>query len=189
LRPRLSTSLPLSCIGSLNQGHQNRAFRRHNRAAVRCQVFGSGTRPTTILSEAIDRKAMARNRRNGIVTSDKKAGANRCNARKSTGPRTPEGKSAVRLNALRYGLLSTEVLLPGEDGEALRGGLGEHLRAELQPAGELENLLVDRVVATLWRLRRLGRVEPASSPGNASRSWASARSETRRNTRRVTPNG
>ncbi len=49
-------------------------------------------------------------------------------------------------------------MLPGEDGEALRG-LGEHLRAELQPAGELENLLVDRVVAAVWRLRRLGRVE------------------------------
>jgi hypothetical protein len=101
---------------------------------------------------------MASNRRNGIVTSDKKAEANRRNALKSTGPRTPEGKNAVRLNALRHGLLSTEVLLPGEDGEAL-SGLGEHLRAELQPVGELENLLVDRVVAALWRLRRLGRVE------------------------------
>jgi len=101
---------------------------------------------------------MASNRRNGIVTSDKKAEANRRNAQKSTGPRTSEGKNAVRLNALRHGLLSTEVLLPGEDGEAL-GELGERLGAELQPVGELENLLVDRIVAALWRLRRLGRVE------------------------------
>jgi hypothetical protein len=37
--------------------------------------------------------------------------------------------------------------------------LGEHLRAELQPVGELENLLVDRITSLLWRLRRLGRVE------------------------------
>jgi hypothetical protein len=37
--------------------------------------------------------------------------------------------------------------------------LGESLRAELQPIGELENLLVDRIVAATWRLRRLGRVE------------------------------
>jgi hypothetical protein len=33
------------------------------------------------------------------------------------------------------------------------------LRAELQPIGELENLLVDGIVAAYWRLRRLRRVE------------------------------
>jgi hypothetical protein len=73
------------------------------------------------------------------VTSDKKAEANRRNALKSTGPRTPEGKDAVRLNALRHGILSREILLPGEDEDALRE-LGERLRNELQPVGELENL-------------------------------------------------
>jgi hypothetical protein len=92
------------------------------------------------------------------MTSDRKAEANRRNALKSTGPKTPEGKAAVRLNALKHGLLSREVLLPGEDEEALRE-LGERLRAELQPVGELENLLVDRITAAYWRLRRLGRVE------------------------------
>ena len=73
------------------------------------------------------------------MTSDKKAEANRRNALKSTGPRTPEGKDAVRLNALRHGILSREILLPGEDEDALRE-LGERLRNELQPVGELENL-------------------------------------------------
>src|SRR5215218_7726060 len=92
------------------------------------------------------------------MTSEKKAQANRQNALKSTGPKTPEGKAAVRLNALRHGILSREILLPGEDEEALRE-LGEHMRAELQPVGELENLLVDRIIASYWRLRRLGRVE------------------------------
>jgi hypothetical protein len=37
--------------------------------------------------------------------------------------------------------------------------LGERLRAELQPVGELEGMLVDRIIAAYWRLRRLGRVE------------------------------
>jgi hypothetical protein len=92
------------------------------------------------------------------MTSEKKAQANRRNALKSTGPKTPEGKAAVRLNALRHGLRSEEILLPGEDEEALRE-LGERLRDELQPAGELENLLVDRIIASYWRLLRLGRVE------------------------------
>src|SRR5215208_5294387 len=92
------------------------------------------------------------------MTSDKKKEANRRNALKSTGPKTPEGKAAVRLNALRHGILAKETLLPEEDGEAL-SELGQTLRAELQPVGELENLLVDRIVASYWRLRRLGQVE------------------------------
>ncbi len=37
--------------------------------------------------------------------------------------------------------------------------MSERLLAELQPEGELENLLVDRITAATWRLRRLGRVE------------------------------
>src|SRR5215211_71824 len=92
------------------------------------------------------------------MTSEKKAEANRRNALKSTGPKTPEGKDAVRLNALRHGLLSQDILLPGEDEEALRE-LDEHLRDELQPVGELESLFVDRIISAYWRLQRLGRVE------------------------------
>ena len=92
------------------------------------------------------------------MTSDKQTKANQRNALKSTGPKTPEGRAAIRLNARTHGLLSQEVLLHGEDEDALKE-LGESLRAELQPVGELENLLVDRIVATHWRLRRLGRVE------------------------------
>jgi hypothetical protein len=92
------------------------------------------------------------------MTSDKQAQANRRNALKSTGPKTPEGKAAVRHNATKHGLLSQEVLLPEEDAATLEE-LDEHLRAELQPVGELEGLLVDRIIAAYWRLRRLGRVE------------------------------
>lgn len=92
------------------------------------------------------------------MTSDKQIQANRRNALKSTGPKTPEGKDAVRLNANKHGLRSQEVLLPQEDEEALRE-LDENLRAELQPVGELENLLVDNIVADHWRVRRLRRVE------------------------------
>src|SRR5215207_6688227 len=92
------------------------------------------------------------------MTSEMQAQANRRNALKSTGPKTPEGKAAVRLNANKHGLRSQEVLLPGEDEEALKE-LDENLRAELQPLGELENLLVDGIIAAHWRLRRLRRVE------------------------------
>ena len=92
------------------------------------------------------------------MTSPKKTEANTRNALKSTGPNTPERKAITRLNATKHGLLSQEVLLPGEDEAALKE-LGERLRAELRPVGELEDLLVDRIIAAYWRLRRLGRVE------------------------------
>src|ERR687893_3042384 len=76
----------------------------------------------------------------------------------STGPKTPQGKAAARQNALRHGLLSAELLVPGED-EAAFKELSERLRGELRPVGELEGLLVERVIVAAWRLRRLGRVE------------------------------
>lgn len=92
------------------------------------------------------------------MTSDKQNEANRRNALKSTGPKTLEGKVAVRLNAMRHGLLSQDILLPGENEAALRE-LGERLESELQPVGEFEGLLVEQIIATVWRLRRLRRVE------------------------------
>ena len=92
------------------------------------------------------------------MTSDKQARANQRNARKSTGPKTTEGKAAVRLNAVKHGLLSREVLLPGEDEAALKE-LSERLQDELQPAGVLEDILVEEIITAVWRLRRLRRVE------------------------------
>jgi hypothetical protein len=92
------------------------------------------------------------------MSTVRRAEANAQNAQKSTGPRTPEGKSVSRLNALKHGLLSQETLLPGEDESALTS-LRERLRAELCPEGALEDLLVDRITSVLWRLRRLGSIE------------------------------
>src|SRR5919107_5572086 len=92
------------------------------------------------------------------MTSKKQNQANRQNALKSTGPRTPEGKATARLNATKHGLLSQEVLIPGEDEDALKE-LAERLRAELQPVGEMESQLVERIIDAVWRLRRLSRVE------------------------------
>ena len=92
------------------------------------------------------------------MTSEKQSRANRRNAQKSTGPTTSEGKTAVRHNALKHGLLAKDVLLRGEDEDELRA-LGERMVAELQPEGELEEQLVEQIVADRWRLRRLHRVE------------------------------
>src|SRR5262245_38120772 len=92
------------------------------------------------------------------MTSEPQVEANRRNARKSTGPRTAAGKAVVALNGMKHGLLSRERLVKGER-EADLMAFGKRLRIQLAPVGELELLLVDRVISTAWRLRRLIGVE------------------------------
>jgi hypothetical protein len=94
------------------------------------------------------------------MTSERQKAANRANALHSTGPKTQEGKAVVRLNAFRHGLLTRDVVLPGEDADAF-GDFLNHVRAELSPVGPIEELLVDRAVNIMWRLRRLAGAETA----------------------------
>jgi hypothetical protein len=82
--------------------------------------------------------------------------ANRINAQKSTGPRTPEGKAIVSGNAITHGLLARAGVIPGEDDhefEAHREGLLQQLR----PGAPLEEDLADRIVDLSWRLKRAAR--------------------------------
>ena len=92
------------------------------------------------------------------MASPKQVAANRQNAQKSTGPTTTTGKAAVALNAMKHGVFSQHVCLPDED-EAALIALGKKLRHHLQPVGELELVLVDRIVTALWRLRRVVAME------------------------------
>jgi hypothetical protein len=90
--------------------------------------------------------------------SERQVEANRGNALRSTGPKTLAGKRVVARNAVKHGLLSRELVLPDESPSMLNE-LRARLRADLRPEGTLEDVLVDRIVASIWRLRRLGRVE------------------------------
>jgi hypothetical protein len=92
-----------------------------------------------------------------IPLSANKLAANRRNARKSTGPRTADGKEASRMNAVKHGILSTAVVVRGlrireheEEFKALR----EQCWECLAPVGRIEEMLVDKIVAAQWRLRR-----------------------------------
>lgn len=91
------------------------------------------------------------------MTTEKQIKANKENA-KLGGVKTSEGKAVSRFNAVKHGLLSGEVLLGGEDERDLVG-LGRRLKVELKPASEIERVLVDRIVANFWRLKRAMRVE------------------------------
>lgn len=89
--------------------------------------------------------------------SQKQLEANRQNA-KLGGVKTEEGKAISKYNALKHGILSKEVLLDGED-EKMLVEVGKKLRAELEPQTELELVLVDRITANVWRLRRVLQIE------------------------------
>ena len=72
------------------------------------------------------------------MTSERQTAANRANALRSTGPKTPEGKAAVRLNAVQHGLLARDAVLPGEAADAFED-LSNEVWAELSPVGQSRN--------------------------------------------------
>jgi hypothetical protein len=97
--------------------------------------------------------------------SPKKLAANRANAARSTGPRTPEGKARSAQNAVRHGLTSQASLLNGESQEAL-DELARGMEADLRPRGAAEREIVARIVSLTWRLRRVAHVEEAMWASN-----------------------
>lgn len=90
-------------------------------------------------------------------TSQKQIEANRENGKKG-GVKTDEGKAVSKYNAMKHGLLSKEVLLEDES-EADLVSLSKKLRTELAIKTELELVLVDRITANVWRLRRVMQIE------------------------------
>jgi hypothetical protein len=81
--------------------------------------------------------------------------ANSENAKLSTGP---NDCSATRLNAVKLGVFSKEVLLPSEDRVEFEA-MARRMREDLSPEGEFESELVDIIIAGLWRLKRYYRAE------------------------------
>jgi hypothetical protein len=88
------------------------------------------------------------------MASEKQFEANRQNAQKSTGPKTPEGRAAVRLNGVKHGLTAETLVLKGES-QADFTSLLDSLEAEHDPATPTEEALVTQLAMATWRLRRL----------------------------------
>jgi len=84
--------------------------------------------------------------------------ANRRNAQKSTSPKTPEGKSAVSMNALRHGLRARTVVLPGEDPTEFHQ-LCNDLESEWTPQSRTEQFYVEQMAVSQWKLTRMEVVE------------------------------
>jgi hypothetical protein len=85
--------------------------------------------------------------------SDRKLEANRRNAQKSTGPKTPEGKERSRRNALKHGF-SSQVVLPDQDRPAFEATLDRWNR-EAGPDNVVEEHLIRRAAVGSVILDRL----------------------------------
>jgi hypothetical protein len=88
----------------------------------------------------------------------KQIAANRANAQKSTGPRTPEGKSVSRSNACKTGIYAALESTPYEQASDLET-LTAEFYAQFPPATAEERTLVDLVIRNEWLRRRSARGE------------------------------
>jgi hypothetical protein len=84
--------------------------------------------------------------------------ANRANAQKSTGPRSAEGKSASRFNALNHGIDAASVVIPGED-PAEYEALAADYHRDFRPQSPSELFHVETMIRADWQKRRLRLVE------------------------------
>src|SRR5260370_5494091 len=92
------------------------------------------------------------------MASPAQIAANRANAQKSTGPRSAEGKSASRFNALKHGIDAASVVIPGED-PAEYEALAADYRRDFRPQSPSEIFHVDTMLRADWLKRRLQLVE------------------------------
>ena len=94
------------------------------------------------------------------MISERQQEANRRNAAKSHGPITPEGRAAVRHNALKHGFTAAEIILPTVEEKIDFEQFRAAFEAEHQPVGPTEQVLVEDIVTARWRLNRVRKMEP-----------------------------
>ena len=92
------------------------------------------------------------------MATNKQIDANRQNAQRSSGPRTPEGKAASRFNALKSGIDAQAQVIPGEDPAQLEALLAEY-QERFDASVPERRMLVDTLVVCEWMFRRLNRAE------------------------------
>ena len=94
------------------------------------------------------------------MISERQLEANRRNAAKSHGPKTPEGRAAVRHNALKHGFTAAEIILPTVEEEIDFEQFRYAFEEEYRPVGPTEEVLVEDMVISRWRLNRIRKMEP-----------------------------
>ena len=93
-----------------------------------------------------------------MVISKKQQESNRKNAEHSTGPKTPEGKEAVRFNALTWSLRARSLIFPTDDPHEYQQ-LWNELEAEWQPQTQPERHYMEQMCVCHWLLTRTAQTE------------------------------
>src|SRR6185312_13306245 len=93
------------------------------------------------------------------MSTPKQITANKINAKRSTGPRTPAGKARASRNATKFGLFSGTFTHPGEEKEY--AALRATLRDAFCPQTANEQTALDQICGAVWRLRRCNQLEAA----------------------------
>ncbi len=86
--------------------------------------------------------------------------ANRENAKRSTGPKTIQGKLKVSQNAITHGIFATTSLLPHENAQEF-AALSQHISEVFPPIDAHAEYLVEEIVLAIWRQKRLRLAEAA----------------------------
>ena len=94
--------------------------------------------------------------RTTVTNTVDRAEVNRRNAKRSTGPKTPQGKSRSRFNAVKHGCRAQLPILPGEDLGVYQGRLDAWV-GKFSPRDDFELYLVERAVNVSWQLDRADR--------------------------------
>src|ERR1035438_107944 len=92
------------------------------------------------------------------MATEKQIAANRANAAKSTGAKTPAGKAIVSQNATRHDLLAKSFVLKSECSTRFKTFV-ESFYAEYNPTTPTETALVDTMATARWRLIRMSNLE------------------------------
>ena len=92
------------------------------------------------------------------MSSHRRIISSRANGSRSTGPRTPQGRLRSSCNAIRHGLLAKSSVLPNESTENFQKVLQQYI-ARMAPADDVELGIVEEMVSSFWRLRRLWAIE------------------------------
>lgn len=96
------------------------------------------------------------------MTTEKQIDANKQNALLSTGAITEEGKAIVAKNAIKHGVFVKDLIVSSEAG---RENIEEYLQIQngliesLNPVGQMEQLLAEKIAVDFWRIKRVLRYE------------------------------
>src|SRR5262249_2636990 len=89
------------------------------------------------------------------TTAAERAEISRQNGRRSRGggPKTPQGKTCSRMNALKHGMTASITVLPGEDESLFRQRVQQFIEA-VEPANAVELALTEQAALATWKIAR-----------------------------------